>query len=71
MNTAVLARRLLDELRLVAHEGGGQTAAVAAARWVGAHRADVALAASVEPGETDEVLDLVALVLVSLEPATA
>ena len=42
MNTDVLAQRLLAELRLVASDGGGRVAAVAAARWVGAYREDVA-----------------------------
>ena len=71
MHTEVLAHRLLAELRLVASEGGGGAAAVAAARWVGAHRCEAALAAAAGADETDEVLDLVAHVLLSLEPEPA
>ena len=66
MHTEVLAHRLLAELRLVASEGGGESAAGAAARWVGAARCDAALAVAAEADETDEVLDLVAHVRRSL-----
>lgn len=69
MHTEVLAQRLLAELRLVASEGGGETAAVAAARWVGAGRCEAALAVAAGSDESDEVLDLVAHVLLALAPA--
>ncbi len=72
MHTEALAHRLLAELRLVATEGGGGASAVAAARWVGAHRTDVATHPVVSGSvETAEVLDLVAHVLLSLQPAPA
>lgn len=71
MHSDVLAHRLLAELRLVASEGGGGTAAVAAARWVGAHRRDAVQAVAVGAAESDEVRHLVAHVLLALEPAPA
>lgn len=70
MHSEVLAHRLLDELRLVASEGGGGASAVAAARWVGAHRCD-ALAVAAGSDETDEVLDLVAHVVLWMAPDPA